>query len=112
MNSPAIPSAPVPLGIEVITCPGLSPTGTTWTDSRGRSHDLEAALTLSPSEAAADSRLFGLGYSTADSVTALIRSGHLYPVFKKSSRTVRIFDPALTDFRARCMAARAAAIRR
>jgi len=90
-------------------CPGLhrSPSApVTFTDSLGRIHDLTTCATLTYGEAAADGRLAHLGFGTTDAVSELVASGRLYPVFRKNARVVYLFDPALTDFRARALAAR------
>ncbi|MFK5283389.1 hypothetical protein ACI3PL_27825, partial [Lacticaseibacillus paracasei] len=66
-------------------CPGLSRhpgKPVTFTDSRGRVHDLTETPTLTYKEAAADPRLLHLGFASDAAVGELVRSGRLYPVFK------------------------------
>jgi hypothetical protein len=90
---------------KIPTCPGLKITanaGVFFTDSLGRVHDLERDRVLRPKEAAADPRLGGAPVSE---VLRMVRGGTLYPVFKRNARVILIFDCALTDWRARLLAA-------
>lgn len=92
-------ASPAMLGI--VSCPGLKVTanaGVFFTDSLGRVHDLERSRTVSPKEAAADSRLCG---APVAEVLRMIRAGELYPVMKRNERVILIFECALTDWRAR-----------
>lgn len=98
----------------IVTCPGLNvhATGAVFfTDSAHAVHAMAdpALVTLTAAEAAADPRLSGLGFATESAVRELIRSGRLYPVFRKNTRVLRIFDLALTDFRRRALTTRRAA---
>jgi len=87
-------------------CPGLkvaAGSGVFFTDSFGRDHDLEREPLLRPKQAAADPRLCGI---SARCVRAAIGRGEIYPVLRRNSRVLLIFDCALTEWRCRRMAGR------
>lgn len=89
-------------------CPGLTRAPgapVSFKDFFGNVHDLTTTPTLTYKEAAADPRLAHLGFSTVEAVSGLVAAQRLYPIFRKNPLRAYIFDPALTDFRARALAA-------
>lgn len=96
----------------VFPCPGLKITrnaGISWTDSTGRVHDLAGVRMLTLDEVAADPLVADLGFATAPAVGELVRTGRLYPCFRKNARVIRVFACALADFRRRSLGVSAAA---
>ncbi len=111
MNPTRVASAPAALAdsdeLGIVACPGLTVprnAGPTWKDSRGNVHDLDRETMLSCDEVAASPLVGGLGFSTVEAVRELIRTGRLYPVFRKNARVIRVYACALPDFRARAQA--------
>lgn len=87
------PSRQPALRLGVQPCPGLR--DGIFTDARGQRHDLARERRMRPKEAAADPRL--QGYSVA-AIRALVRTGQLYPVFRRNARVVEVFACGIGDW--------------
>lgn len=97
---------------KILPCPGLKITanaGVSWTDRERHVHDLITARMLTIEDVAASPVMAELGFGTVSAVSELMRSGRLYPVYRKNARVVRVFECGLRDFRARYIAGPVAA---
>ena len=78
--------------------PGIQPCksveGDVYVNSVGKRIPLKAERRLTPKEAGADRRL----NMSTDLVRRLISRGELYPVLKRNSRVLLIFECALDDY--------------
>jgi hypothetical protein len=96
---------------KIVACPGLKITanaGISWTDQARRVHDLVTTRMLTIAEVAAHPLMHDMGFGTADAVAELVRAKRIFPVWRKNARVVRVYECAIPDFRARCLAGTAA----